>query len=1019
MEKIGIRNALCGLKSGLLGLAVGTLASTLTHAGIVSVSGQMTVISPPPSVVSGGFSNNQVYLFPERTSFALTNIVRVDISRSGVVSNLFLLSPTNLPANTWVDSTYLHHASPNGTNAAGGSVTFDADVLGIICISTNLATNHSQLGAPGTVYQTTAGTQGFELGPAFLLDNVVLSANRRSVTVSTSAGPFAQDDLRILTAAQPGVIGLPPVANAGTNQTVNEMDFVTLDGTGSYDPNTPPLPLTYAWTQSSGIAVTLTGANTATPSFTAPGVPAAGAVLAFQLVVANGTITRATNSVTINVGNNGNYPPTANAGSDQTVGENTLVALDASGSSDPDDDLFTMQWSQVSGPVVTLGGADTFHPTFTAPSITATQSPVNLKFQLVLNDGQVNSGAAFVSINVTNISSPPIANAGTNQSVHELDLVTLDGTASSDPEGNPLTYLWTQITGLPRVALQGTNNVTAIFTAPQLNVGGASFSRTLTFQLKVSNGTASSTSTVNVTVNNVNHAPIADAGPDQTVPSETLVTLNGTNSADIDHDPLTFAWVQTSGPSITLDNTHISNPTFITPMVGLSGQVLTFQLTVSDAFGGVASDEVTVNVTYVNHPPTVSAGTPQTVNEGDTAMLIGTASDADSNNLTLVWSQVSGPIVTIANTDSLTPSFVAPLVTRDETNVVLRLTADDGYGGITSDDVTIHIANINHAPVAQAPANMSVPEATPVSIIGQGTDLDTEEQNQLVYTWVQTGGPQVTLNGSGPNADFTAPMVTDGGDPNAKVTLTFMLTVTDPNGASGSNSIDVVVANVDHSPIAVAGGNLTVNEGSSVTLNGSASSDPDLDPLTYAWVQVSGPAVTLSDANSALPYFTAPFVNATGATLQFRLTVDDGFGGTNSTTTTVTVKNLNDPPIADYAQPSITTLWPPDHSMVNVSIVGIVDPNNNATITITGVTQDEATNSSSDGDTDVDAVINLDGTVLLRAERSSNGDGRVYHIHFIASDFEGSASGVVKVTVPHNKKNDAVIDGGELYDSTQ
>lgn len=133
----------------------------------------------------------------------------------------------------------------------------------------------------------------------------------------------------------------------------------------------------------------------------------------------------------------------------------------------------------------------------------------------------------------------------------------------------------------------------------------------------------------------------------------------------------------------------------------------------------------------------------------------------------------------------------------------------------------------------------------------------------------------------------------------------------------------------------------------------------------------------------------------------------------------MTVKNINDPPICDHAQPSIATLWPPNHNMVNVSIIGIIDANNNATTTITSVTQDEATDGDGDGDTDVDAVINTDGTVLLRAERSSNGDGRVYHVHFTASDFEGSASGVVKVTVPLNKKNDNVIDGGELYDSTQ
>jgi hypothetical protein len=447
--------------------------------------------------------------------------------------------------------------------------------------------------------------------------------------------------------------------------------------------------------------------------------------------------------------------------------------------------------------------------------------------------------------------------------------------------------------------------------------------------------------------------------------------------------------------------------------------VLTFALTVADGYGGVTSDEVVVNVTYVNHPPTASAGAPQTVNEGDTVFLAGTASDPDGNPLTTAWTQVSGPTVTLANADSLTPSFTAPLVTRAEADIVLRLAVNDSYGGITTSDVSIHIANLNHAPIAQAPANLSVPEGSPVILIGQGTDPDTEEQSQLVYAWRQTVGPAVQLVGAGANVGFTAPPVTAGGDPNAKAILTFVLTVTDPNGATGSGSVDVVVANVDHAPIAIAGGNLTVNEAASVTLNGSASSDPDSDPLTYAWVQVSGPAVALNDANTAYPYFIAPFVNAAGATLGFSLTVNDPYGGTSSAAMAVTVKNINDPPNCDHAQASIVNLWPPDHRMVKVSIVGVVDPNNNATITITSVTQDELTCDSDDHDTGPDAVINSDGTVLLRAERSGDGTGRVYHIHFTAADFEGYCSNVVTVSVPHDKKDSKVNDGGERFDSTK
>jgi K319-like protein len=1011
MGKQGI--AFYGFTSGLLLLAIGTLTPKSAQAEILSVSSNsVTIISPPPSAVGGAYSNGQIYIFPERTSFLLNTNVKVDVSNPGVVTNNFFFSPTNISAGTTVDSYFMHHGG-SSTNTASGSVTFDRDVIGIICTSSNLVASHRVLGATGTTYQLTLGLQGYELGPNPPLDGIILSSDHRTITVSTVGLTGAPDDLRILTLPAPPP-PLPPIAVAESNQVVFPGNTFVLVGFGSRDPNNPPLPLTYLWTQISGPPVTIDNPTSPFVFPTAPAVPDSGAVLIFQLQVSNG-FASSSNIVSITVVGASNYPPIANAGPNQTVGENSPVTLDGSGSSDFNLDTLTLQWSQVSGPLVSITNADSVNPSFFAPTVAG--APVTLKFQLIVDDGKVNSGPSFVTITVTNIVDVPIANAGTNQTVNELSPVTLDGTASSDPAAKPLTYSWTQILGT-HVTLAGANTATPSFTSPSLGGGGTNGSTTLTFRLSVSNGETNSSSTVNVLVNNVNHDPVAVALLDQTLPPGLFVPLIGTNSFDPDNDPLTYSWVQISGPTVTLNNANTGSAFFVTPNVGPSGATLIFELTVSDGFGGVATDDVTINVIFVNHPPVASAGTNQTVNEGSLVTLAGTASDPDGNDLTIQWTEIVGPSVTLINPTTLTPSFIAPSVTRAETNVILQLTADDGFGGIVTSNVTVHIANVNHAPVAQAPANLVVPEATLVQLVGQGTDPDTEEQSQLAYSWAQIAGPSVSIDGSAANISFTSPLVSGGGDTNASVTLTFALTVTDPNGAAGTNSVNVVVANVDHAPTAVAGNNLTVNEGSSVTLNGSASSDPDSDPLTYSWVQISGPTVTLVDANTALPEFTAPFVNIAGATLQFQLTVNDGFGGTSTATTTVTVNNINDPPNVDHAQPSVSTLWPPNHHMVSISIIGVIDPNNNATINITGVTQDEPTNGTGGGDTDVDAIINSDGTVLLRAERADGGNGRVYHIHFTASDFEGSASGVVNVSVPQNKK-DTAIDDGELYDSTQ
>jgi YVTN family beta-propeller protein len=93
-----------------------------------------------------------------------------------------------------------------------------------------------------------------------------------------------------------------PNANAGPDQTVDSGDMVQLDGTGSFDPSGQPL--TYLWTQTSGPEVTLSGANTATPTFTAP-IVAAATTLEFQLEVCDPDAMCDTDSVTITV----NPPP--------------------------------------------------------------------------------------------------------------------------------------------------------------------------------------------------------------------------------------------------------------------------------------------------------------------------------------------------------------------------------------------------------------------------------------------------------------------------------------------------------------------------------------------------------------------------------------------------------------------------------------------------------------------------------------------------------------------------------------
>jgi len=99
-------------------------------------------------------------------------------------------------------------------------------------------------------------------------------------------------------------------------------------------------------------------------------------------------------------------------------------------------------------------------------------------------------------------------------------------------------------------------------------------------------------------------------------------------------------------------------------------------------------------------------------------------------------------------------------------------------------------------------------------------------------------------------------------------------------------------------PVANAGLDQTVNEGDLVTLDGSLSSDADLDTLTYSWMQVGGPSVTLSDYTAVTPTFTAPFV-AGPSTLTFSLVVNDGTDNSNTDNVEITINDVpNNPPMA-------------------------------------------------------------------------------------------------------------------------
>ncbi|MCW8853977.1 MAG: hypothetical protein OQK72_04670, partial [Gammaproteobacteria bacterium] len=333
-------------------------------------------------------------------------------------------------------------------------------------------------------------------------------------------------------------------------------------------------------------------------------------------------------------------PPTANAGSNQTVTEGTTnVLLD--GSASTDDGTMSYQWQQLSGTAVTLNNADTDTATFDAPT-----GATELIFRLTVtdNDGNTSTDTVSVFIQATgDTNTPPIANAGPDQpSAIENTLVTLDGTASSDTEDtNPTSYLWEQTAGNTIVTLNDNSIASPSFTSPLVSSSGD----TLRFQLTVTDTQGlQATDTVNITVNDLDNPPVAkitDASGTviTAIANNGLISLYGNYSNDPDGPVTAYSWSQTAGSAILNPgptNTH--QFTFTTP--DNLASTIDIQLTVTGDEGSV-QNSITATLTLNDLPPVVLAGDNQIYLEGETIYLNGVITDPNNDIASILWQQIN------------------------------------------------------------------------------------------------------------------------------------------------------------------------------------------------------------------------------------------------------------------------------------------------------------------------------------------------------------------------------------------
>lgn len=394
----------------------------------------------------------------------------------------------------------------------------------------------------------------------------------------------------------------------------------------------------------------------------------------------------------------------------------------------------------------------------------------------------------------------------------------------------------------------------------------------------------------------VNLAPVANAGPDQsiTLPVNT-VTLTG-SGVDTDGSIVAYQWTKLSGPA----SFSIASPaTAQTAVSSLVAGIYTFELKVTDNGGASGKDTVQVTVSPApNQLPVVSAGAAQAITLPlNTVQLTGTASDADGSIVSVSWSKISGPSAFTITAASLLQTTVSGLV---QGTYAFELRVTDNSGGIAKDTVSVTVnAAPNLAPTAFAgPAQATTLPANSVTLTGSGTDPDGWITG---YQWSKVSGPAAHSILSAGSAQTVVSSLAAG-------TYRFELKVTDNSGATARDTVTVLVnAAPNVPPVVSAGADQTITlPASTVQLNGTAS-DADGSVVSVSWTKISGPGSYSIASPASLQTTAAQLVQGVYA---FELKVQDNDGAIAKDTVLVTVNPAPNVPPTANAGAAITITLP-------------------------------------------------------------------------------------------------------------
>jgi len=602
-----------------------------------------------------------------------------------------------------------------------------------------------------------------------------------------------------------------------------------------------------------------TGALTWTPTFTQAGSYGA------TFTATNTLSGSASTAITVN---NVDRAPTVTAPATASVNENSLLTVNVT-ANDPDAEAITSLTA--TGTAITAGatfaagagntsGTLSWTPTFTqAGSYAATFTATNAL-----------SGSASTAITVNNVDRAPAVTAPPSANGPENTLITFTVSAN-DPDGDAiasLTATGTAITAGASFAANGSNTSGTFSWTPTTGQSG-SYAATFTASNALS-GSASTAISVGVDL-----APTVTAPATASVNEGFLLTIPITaNDPDGAIASLTATGSAiTAGGAFTAGAGNTSGSFTWAPTFTQAGSYgVTF--TAGNALSGSASTAITVN--DVDRAPTVTAPATASVSEGALLTVNVTAADADGDaiaSLTATGTAITAGTTFAPGAGNTTGELSWATTTSDAGSYGATFTASNALSGSASTAITVVGENQN--PVVTAPSTASVDEGQLLTFSVSATDGDGDH-----VTLSMTGGTagmSFADNGDNSGTFSWTPSFSQAGS----FTVTF--TGNDGNGGSGSASTAITVNNVNRGPTADAGGPYSGVTGVPVGLDGTGSSDPDGDALTYDWVFGDGEAGT--GANVSHTYASVGSFTAT-------LTVTDPSDLSDDDDATVTIADV-------------------------------------------------------------------------------------------------------------------------------